>query len=45
MEKEILRELYKGCNYSERVCIKVLNKLFLKIYKKGFKKGYYIGTS
>lgn len=35
MEKEILEEIEKECNFKERILLKVFTKTFMKIYNIG----------
>lgn len=35
MEKEMLEEIMKECNWKERLLVKILAKTFLKVYHIG----------
>lgn len=43
MNKEILKDIRKGCKWTDKLKIHLLGKMAIKIYKKGFKRGFFFG--
>ncbi len=40
MEKEIVEEIMKECNWKEKIIVKLFAKLIIKIYKVGITYGF-----
>lgn len=40
MERDIIKELIKECNWHEKAIIRIFKKLSTKIYKMGVKRGF-----